>query len=121
MLPRAQPIMQFTNKSMQMEQARPPQSWTPFSTAHLRVSYVDILGSATNTATVTVNNQATYRYGDYFRAELTADNTASAPWFGVTNVAVLSYGTNADIVVSTTGNVFVAQTPEAFTYDPTAM
>jgi len=30
--------------------------------------YVDIQGSATNTATVTVNNQPTYRHGDYFRA-----------------------------------------------------
>jgi RHS repeat-associated protein len=78
--------------------------------------YVDMQGSATNTATVTVNNQATYRKGDYFRAELTAANT-SPLWFGVTNVAVLNNGTNADIVSSVTGNVFVAKSPEAFTYD----
>lgn len=78
--------------------------------------YVDVQGSATNTATVTVNNQATYRHNDYFRAELTATNT-SPLWFGVTNVAVLNNGTNADIVASTTGFVFVAQSPEVFSYD----
>jgi RHS repeat-associated protein len=78
--------------------------------------YVDVQGSATNTATVTVNNQATYRHSDYFRAELTATNT-SPLWFGVTNVAVLNNGTNADIVASTTGFVFVAQSPEAFGHD----
>jgi len=78
--------------------------------------YVDVLGSATNTATVTVNDQATYRHNDYFRAELTAANN-SPLWFGVTNVAVVNNGTNADIVTSTTGFVFVAQSPETFGYD----
>lgn len=78
--------------------------------------YVDVQGSATNTATVTVNNQATYRFGDYFRTELTAANS-SPLWFGLTNVAVLNNGTNADTVASTTGFVFVAQSPEAFGYD----
>ncbi len=79
--------------------------------------YVDVLGSATNTATVTVNNQATYRRNDYFRTELTANNASSSLWFGVTNVAVLNNGTNADIVASTTGFVFVAQSPEIFGHD----
>jgi hypothetical protein len=65
---------------------------------------------------VTVNNQSAYWHGEYFRAELTANNSA-ALWFGVTNVAVLNNGTNADIVASTTGNVFVAQSPEVFSYD----
>jgi RHS repeat-associated protein len=79
--------------------------------------YVDVLGSATNIATVTVNNQATYRRNDYFRAELTANNTSSSLWFDLTNVAVLNNGTNADIVASTTGFVFVAQSPEIFGHD----
>lgn len=79
--------------------------------------YVDIQGSATNTATVTVNNQPTYRHSDYFRVELPANNSAAALWVGLTNVAVLKNGTNADIVASTTGFVFVAQSPEVFNYD----
>lgn len=80
-------------------------------------AYVDVQGTATNTATVTVNYQPTYRHGDYFRAELTADNSSAPLWFGVTNVAVLNNGTNADIVASTTGLVFVAQSSEVFSHN----
>jgi len=58
--------------------------------------YVDVFGTATNTSTVTVNQQSTYRHGDYYRAELSVDNSSAALWVGVTNVAV---------------------TPEAFAYD----
>lgn len=79
--------------------------------------YVDILGSATNTATVTVNNQPTYRRNDYFRAELGVPNTAASVWLPVTNLAVLNNGTNADIIASVVGNLYVPQTPESFTYD----
>lgn len=79
-------------------------------------AYVDVLGTATNTATVTVNNLPTYRRNDYFRAELSVTNT-SPLWIGATNLAVLNNGTNADIIASTTGFVFVAQSPETFGYD----
>jgi len=78
---------------------------------------VEILGSATNTATVTVNNQPVYRKGDYFRDELSADNTAAAVWLGVTNLAVLNNGTNPDIIATNIGNAFVPKTPETFGYD----
>ena len=37
---------------------------------------VDIIGSATNTSTVTVNGQPTSRKGDYFRGELSMDNSS---------------------------------------------
>ncbi len=79
--------------------------------------FVDILGSAANSATVTVNNQPTYRYGDYFRAELTVTNPSAPVFLGITNVAVLNNGTNVDIVSSVIGHALVAQAPEAFTYD----
>jgi hypothetical protein len=49
---------------------------------------VEVQGAATNTATVTVNLQPTYRKGDYFRAELTADNSASPVYLSVTNIGV---------------------------------
>jgi len=38
--------------------------------------YVNVLGSAATNATVTVNDEATYRHGEYYRAELTATNDA---------------------------------------------
>ena len=81
--------------------------------------YVEVLGSANSSATVTVNNESTYRKGAYFRKELSVDNTSAAGWPGITNVAVLAgAGTNgADIVTTKTGNLLVPQTPETFTYD----
>jgi RHS repeat-associated protein len=84
-------------------------------------SYVNILGEATNASTVTLwaDNGAfspTSRKGDYFRGELTVTNS-SALWLGITNLAVLNNGTNADIIATNTGNLFVAQTPETFLYD----
>ncbi len=81
--------------------------------------YVEVLGSANSSATVTVNNESTYRKGPYFRKEVSVDNSSAAVWPGITNVAVLAgAGTNgADIVATKTGNVLVPQTPETFTYD----
>src|SRR6266496_692985 len=79
--------------------------------------FVNVLGAATNTATVTVNLQPTYRKSNYFRGELLLDNSASALWLGATNVAVLNNGTNADIVTTNTGNQFLPKTPELFSYD----
>ena len=73
---------------------------------------VDVIGTATNTATVTVNNQSTYRHADYFWKELTADNASSPVHLSVTNLAVLNNGTNADLVTTNTGFVYLAKTPE---------
>ena len=78
--------------------------------------YVDVLGEATNAATVTVNKQATTRQGDYYRAELTVGNS-SPVWQGITNIAVLNQGSNPDLIATNLGNVLVPQTPESFTYD----
>src|SRR5207247_7743745 len=40
--------------------------------------YVNVLGAATNAATVTVNVQPTSRKTDYFRGELGVDNSAAS-------------------------------------------
>ena len=48
--------------------------------------YVNTLGEATNTATVSVNTNLAYRKDRYFRAELAVDNTANPVWLGITNV-----------------------------------
>jgi len=70
--------------------------------------YVDIIGAALATNSVTVNGQAAYRKGEYFRKELSVDNSSEAVW---TNITVVSGGT------SVSGHRFVAQTPESFSYD----
>jgi RHS repeat-associated protein len=79
--------------------------------------YVDVQGSAHSNATVTVNTQSTYRKAEYFRAELSADNSGGPLWFGVTNVAVLTNGSGPDIVTTNEGNVLVAKATETFLHD----
>jgi len=79
--------------------------------------YVQELGSANSNATVTVNNARAYRHGEFFRAEVPEDNSASALWLSLTNLAVLANGTNSDIAATNIGNTFLPQTPEGFSYD----
>jgi RHS repeat-associated protein len=67
------------------------------------------MGISYATNTVTVNGNAGYRKGEYFRYQLAVNNGSSALW---TNITVAA--TNQ---TSVTGNVFVAQSPEAFGYD----
>ena len=71
--------------------------------------YVDVKGVSIGTNVVTVNGQTAYRKGEYFRQELTNDNSSSALW---TNIIVAAMGQT-----SVTGNVYVAQTPEDLSYD----
>jgi RHS repeat-associated protein len=69
--------------------------------------YVDVMGASILTNAVMVNGTNAYRKEEYFRAQLPANNTNSALW---TNIGV-SGGQ------SVTGNVYVAQEPEQFSYD----
>jgi RHS repeat-associated protein len=77
--------------------------------------YVDVLGTATNAATVTVNGVRASRKNDYYRAEVGVPNSGPV-WPTLTNTAALASGTN-DYVTNWTGNVFVPATPESFTHD----
>ena len=70
--------------------------------------YVDVLGAALATNSVTVNSQSPYRKGEYFRKELAVGNGATALW---TNITVVSGGT------SVSGNRFVTQAAEGFGHD----
>ena len=86
--------------------------------------FVNVLGTATNTATVSLwsqDNLALYppptRQGDYFRGEMLFNNNTGALWLTITNVAVLSNYTGADIVTNTIGKLFVPKTAEVFGYD----
>ncbi|MDR3411032.1 MAG: hypothetical protein P4L87_08845 [Formivibrio sp.] len=79
--------------------------------------YATVLGSANANATVTVNLQRAVRQGNYFWDELAANNSGSSLYLSLTNLAVLNNGTNADIIATNVGNVFLPQTPEMFGYD----
>ncbi len=80
---------------------------------------IDVLGSASTSTTVTVNNQATTRHEKYWYKDLTVTNDSAAVWQGISVVGVYNPPgtTDPDIVTTETGAVFVAQTPEAFSYD----
>jgi RHS repeat-associated protein len=77
---------------------------------------VNVLGEATNTATVLVNNAVATRKGTYFRAELAVTNSGPL-WAGITNLAVLNQGTNADIIATNAGSLLVPAATETFTHD----
>jgi RHS repeat-associated protein len=79
---------------------------------------LDVIGAASSNATVTVNNEPTYRKGEYFRAELAIDNRLSAIFAPVTNLAVLQQGPNADLLSTITGGELLPRNPQTFGYDP---
>jgi RHS repeat-associated protein len=68
---------------------------------------------------VTVNGGLAVRHGTYFHGTAAVTNSAAAAYQDVAVTAVWNPpGTNdADVISSQTGKVFVARTPEAFTYD----
>ena len=88
-------------------------------TAIANPSAVGLRGDTTNTATVTVNGNPAWRLEDYFYGGDEADNAFASLMKELAITAVYNPpGTNdPDVVTSTTGRVFVAQTPEAFQYD----
>ncbi len=79
--------------------------------------YVELLGAATNAATVTVNILAASRQGEYFRVEVPVNNSTGAVWLALTNLAVLPQGANPDLVATNLGNLFIPRTPEVFGHD----
>lgn len=73
---------------------------------------VDMIGIAKATATVTANDQGTYRRGEYYQTAIANDNTSAILYPGYTNRAVLSGETN-----TTTGNLLIPKTPQNLWYD----
>jgi len=81
---------------------------------------IEVMGSVNTGTTVTVNNMAATRQGDhYWYKDLEVTNSSSPVYEGVSVVGVYNPpGTNdPDVVTVESGKVFVAQTPESFTYD----
>ncbi|HQK02448.1 MAG TPA: RHS repeat-associated core domain-containing protein [Verrucomicrobiota bacterium] len=86
--------------------------------------FVNVLGTVTNTATVSLWSQdnfalytPTTRQGDYFRGEMLFNNNTGALWLTITSVAALSNHFGADIVTNSAGRLLLAQNPETFIYD----
>jgi RHS repeat-associated protein len=79
----------------------------------------DLIGTAPTNVAVTVNQNPVSRQSAYWHHSLEVTNAESAAYPQVAINAVYNPpGTNApDVVTSQTGRVFVAETPEAFTYD----
>ncbi len=83
---------------------------------------VQVLGSAASNATVSLRADGglyapTSRKGDYFRGELPVDNSSTAVWLTVTNLAVLQQGASPDIAVTNAGHQFLPRTPETIGHD----
>ena len=80
---------------------------------------VQVHGEADAAAVVTVNENPAWRSGEYFYGGDYADNTLSATNKPVEIVAVLPAAApgGEDEISAVTGRVFVAKTPEVFTYD----
>ncbi len=74
--------------------------------------YLNVMGIAHPSATLTVNSSTPYRKGEYFWKELSVANTSAAQWQAVTNIASLvsTNQTNA-------GNLFLPKAAESYTYD----
>ena len=79
--------------------------------------YVNVMGEAANTATVSVNGTLASRHGGYFRAELNVINSAGPVWLGITNTAVMPNGAGSYVVATNVGSLFVPKTPENFSHD----
>jgi len=73
---------------------------------------VDLIGIASALSEVEVNEESTYRYGEYYQAALSEDNSSTAVYPEFEVIAEL------DSVFSTnSGNIFIPKTPQVFSYD----
>ena len=84
--------------------------------------FAAVRGEADPDAAVTVNGRPAYRLGAYFFGGDVFDNSASGGFANLETYAALAQadadGNDADdLVSSVTGQVYVAQSPEAFAYD----
>jgi RHS repeat-associated protein len=71
--------------------------------------YIDVMGDALATNSVTVNGQTAYRKFEYFRQQLAVTNTSTNVWQMVSNASPGQ--------TSVTGHIYVPKNPETYTYD----
>lgn len=73
---------------------------------------VDVTGIAHASAGVTVNGLSPSRKGEYYRSELSFNNTTGAFWAGITNTATLAGSTNTQH-----GHVLLPRTAQVLQHD----
>lgn len=79
---------------------------------------IDVMGTATATAVVTVNGGTTQRQGNYFYRALNVSNVGAARFPEIDVAAVVASGTGGpDLEAYKMGRVFLPETPEIFLYD----
>ena len=86
--------------------------------------YAAVRGEADPNATVTVNENPTFRFGSYYFGSDLFDNTSDSGLANLETYAVSREETvggggeeEGDLVSATTNQVYIAQSPEAFAYD----
>jgi RHS repeat-associated protein len=79
--------------------------------------FLDVVGTATNNATVTVNNYPSVRKGEYFRSEPTVSNDSAAVWQTFNTLAV-QRGGSGDIGRNETNYAVLPPRQQSFVYDP---
>ena len=80
--------------------------------------YAAVRGEADPDATVTVNENPTFRLGEYYFGSDTFDNSTASGYANLETYAVLASPTNGpDEVSAVTSQVYLAQSPESFAYD----
>lgn len=81
-------------------------------TARTVPGYVNVLGEANPSTTVTVNGQNATRQDKFYHKELTVDNSSDAVYLTTEVVGTLG-GDTAERI----GKIFVPETPETYSYD----
>ncbi|HWA27857.1 MAG TPA: RHS repeat-associated core domain-containing protein [Lacunisphaera sp.] len=81
-------------------------------TARTVPGIIELLGTADPAASITVNSAAIPRQDSFFYEQLAVDNSSTAQYSSLS-----VRGVNAGVTVDEVRHVFVAQSPEAFTYD----
>jgi len=83
-------------------------------TSRVVPGYADVLGSANAGATVSVNgdSSSTYRFGEYYRYELSLNNDPGAVYQGITNLATLD-----SVSQTNEGHYYLSPSTNSFSYD----
>ena len=87
-------------------------------TSRTTPGYAAVRGEADPDATVTVNENPTFRLGEYYFGSDTFDNSTAGGLANLETYAVLASPTNGpDEISAVTSQVYLAQSPETFAYD----
>jgi hypothetical protein len=75
---------------------------------------LDVVGTASASASVTVNFQPTQRSGEAFWSQLAVNNSAGPVW---QNVSIIAANPASNAIVKQTGNTFIPSAVETYAHD----